>query len=124
MLRLTATIHNIFQLTFPSKQHNKTKTNTMAHTGTVISWSRAFGFVNMEDGTAVYINTEDIDGGRLRVGLSVSFDKADGKDGRVKGINVSGEAVLAKGAELVWCQTLSKRHPILGDCFIRKKTLS
>eukprot|EP01061_Rhynchopus_euleeides_P039629 TRINITY_DN67995_c0_g1_i1.p2 TRINITY_DN67995_c0_g1~~TRINITY_DN67995_c0_g1_i1.p2 ORF type:complete len:185 (+),score=98.63 TRINITY_DN67995_c0_g1_i1:57-611(+) len=72
----------------------------MAHTGTVISWSRAFGFASMEDGTAVYIHTDDIEGGRLRVGLSVKFDTTDGKDGKIRGTNISGEAVLAKGTEL------------------------
>ena len=75
----------------------------MAHTGRVISWLGAFGFATMEDETAVYIHTDVIRGGHLRVGRMVSFDieKVDGREDRVKGVNVAGEAVLEKGARLV-----------------------
>eukprot|EP01059_Diplonema_ambulator_P012174 TRINITY_DN223_c0_g1_i4.p1 TRINITY_DN223_c0_g1~~TRINITY_DN223_c0_g1_i4.p1 ORF type:complete len:183 (+),score=92.76 TRINITY_DN223_c0_g1_i4:54-602(+) len=74
----------------------------MSQTGTVKSWRGAYGFAEMKDGTLVYIHTDEIDGGRLRVGMTVSFDTeaVEGHEGRVKGTNVSGEAVLAKGQKL------------------------
>jgi len=72
----------------------------MSKTGTVISWKKPYGFAEVEDGEAVYIHTDEIDGGRLRVGLKVSFDIEAGKDDKPKGVNVTGEAVLAKDAEL------------------------
>jgi len=72
----------------------------MSKTGTVISWKKPYGFAETEDGEAVYIHTDEIDGGRLRVGLKVSFDIEAGKDDKPKGVNVTGEAVLAKDAEL------------------------
>ena len=73
----------------------------MSKTGKVTSWKGPFGFAETEDGTSVYIHTSEIDGGRLRVGLEVKFDIEEGKEGKMKGTNVSGEAVTAKGAVLV-----------------------
>eukprot|EP01059_Diplonema_ambulator_P012173 TRINITY_DN223_c0_g1_i3.p2 TRINITY_DN223_c0_g1~~TRINITY_DN223_c0_g1_i3.p2 ORF type:complete len:180 (+),score=87.20 TRINITY_DN223_c0_g1_i3:775-1314(+) len=72
----------------------------MSASGTVTSWRGPFGFVEMEDGTSIYIHTDEIEGGRLRVGMKVSFDVEDGKDGKKRGTKVSGEAVVAKGQEL------------------------
>ncbi|KAJ9470891.1 hypothetical protein DIPPA_12097 [Diplonema papillatum] len=72
----------------------------MSQTGIVTSWRGPFGFVELEDKTAVYVATEDIDGGRLRVGRTVTFDTEEGKEGKLKGVNVKGEGVLAKGTEL------------------------
>lgn len=72
----------------------------MAKSGTVISWKKPYGFVETDDGETVYINTSEIDGGRLRVGLTVNFDIEAGKDGKPKGVNVSGPAVLPTGTEL------------------------
>ncbi|KAJ9470893.1 hypothetical protein DIPPA_12128 [Diplonema papillatum] len=74
----------------------------MSKTGKVVSWRGPYGFAELEDGRAVYIHTDEIDGGRLRIGLSVKFDTQDveGHEGKLKGTNVSGEAVQAKGAKL------------------------
>ena len=84
----------------------------MALTGTVQSWKGPFGFAvttGEKAGTFVYIHSTDIDGGKLRVGRTVTFDlePVDGHD-RMKGVNVTGEGVLAKGEKLV-C-----RHKIQG----------
>ena len=75
----------------------------MSKSGKVISWRGPFGFAEMDDKTLVYIHTTEIDEGKLRVGLSVNFDteEVDGHGGKLKGTNVSGDAVLAKGAKLV-----------------------
>ncbi|KAJ9470890.1 hypothetical protein DIPPA_12052 [Diplonema papillatum] len=74
----------------------------MSKTGKVKSWKKGYGFAEMKDGKLVFIHTDAIDGGRLRVGLPIKFDieEVEGHDGKVKGINVTGEAVLAKGAKL------------------------
>ncbi|KAJ9445857.1 hypothetical protein DIPPA_25972 [Diplonema papillatum] len=74
----------------------------MSQTGTVKSWKRVFGFAEMADNTLVYIHQSEIDGGRLRVGHKVSFDteKVEGHGDRVKGTNVTGEAVLKKDQKL------------------------
>ncbi|KAJ9458889.1 hypothetical protein DIPPA_03000 [Diplonema papillatum] len=74
----------------------------MSKTGTVKSWKMAYGFAETDDGTLVWIHTSEIDGGRLRVGRKVSFDTeaVEGHNGRLKGTNVSGEAVLKKGERL------------------------
>ncbi|KAJ9445860.1 hypothetical protein DIPPA_25981 [Diplonema papillatum] len=74
----------------------------MSQTGTVKSWRRGFGFAEMADNTLVYITQSEIDGGRLRVGRTVSFDteKVEGHGDRVKGTNVTGEAVLKKDEKL------------------------
>eukprot|EP01061_Rhynchopus_euleeides_P030941 TRINITY_DN51279_c0_g1_i1.p2 TRINITY_DN51279_c0_g1~~TRINITY_DN51279_c0_g1_i1.p2 ORF type:complete len:188 (+),score=97.39 TRINITY_DN51279_c0_g1_i1:55-618(+) len=74
----------------------------MATTGKVIVWKGAYGFVETEDGRTVYIHVDEIEGGRLRVARTVQFDieEVEGQDGKLKGINVSGEAVLKKGEKL------------------------
>eukprot|EP01064_Diplonema_japonicum_P032338 TRINITY_DN604_c0_g1_i4.p1 TRINITY_DN604_c0_g1~~TRINITY_DN604_c0_g1_i4.p1 ORF type:complete len:193 (+),score=95.84 TRINITY_DN604_c0_g1_i4:235-813(+) len=74
----------------------------MSQTGVVKSWRGAYGFAEVAEGPLVWIHTDEIDGGRLRVGLTVNFDieEVEGHEGRVKGTNVSGEAVLAKGVKL------------------------
>ena len=74
----------------------------MSKTGTVKSFNGKFGFVDLADGTVAYVHTEEIDGGRLRVGHKVSLDTeaVEGHDGRVKGVNVSGKGVMAKGEKL------------------------
>eukprot|EP01060_Flectonema_neradi_P032424 TRINITY_DN514_c12_g1_i1.p1 TRINITY_DN514_c12_g1~~TRINITY_DN514_c12_g1_i1.p1 ORF type:complete len:189 (+),score=51.20 TRINITY_DN514_c12_g1_i1:54-620(+) len=74
----------------------------MSKSGKVISWRGPFGFAEMENGNLVYIHTSEIDEGKLRIGLTVNFDteEVDGHGGKLKGTNVSGEAVLAKGAKL------------------------
>eukprot|EP00754_Rhynchopus_humris_P004215 Rhum_TRINITY_DN12158_c0_g1::Rhum_TRINITY_DN12158_c0_g1_i1::g.49678::m.49678 len=74
----------------------------MSHTGQVRSWRGTYGFAEAEDATMVYIHSSEIEGGRLRVGREVRFDieKVEGHPDRVKGVNVSGEAVLAKGVKL------------------------
>eukprot|EP01064_Diplonema_japonicum_P037917 TRINITY_DN9028_c0_g1_i1.p1 TRINITY_DN9028_c0_g1~~TRINITY_DN9028_c0_g1_i1.p1 ORF type:complete len:180 (+),score=80.16 TRINITY_DN9028_c0_g1_i1:52-591(+) len=72
----------------------------MSQSGKVTSWRGPFGFAEMEDGTSIYIHTDEIDGGRLRVGLTVNFDVEEGKEGKKKGTNVSGDAVVKKGVEL------------------------
>ena len=75
----------------------------MTHTAIVSSWRGAFGFATLEDGTSIYIHTDEIGGGRLRVGREVCFDleAVEGQEGRHKGVNVSGTAVLPKGEKLV-----------------------
>ena len=75
----------------------------MSKSGKVISWRGPFGFAEMDDKTLVYIHTTEIDGGKLRVGLTVNFDteEVDGHGGKLKGTNVSGDAILPKGDKLV-----------------------
>eukprot|EP00754_Rhynchopus_humris_P023355 Rhum_TRINITY_DN14830_c0_g1::Rhum_TRINITY_DN14830_c0_g1_i2::g.120913::m.120913 len=74
----------------------------MSHKAIVSSWRGAFGFATLEDGTSIYIHTDEIGGGRLRVGREVCFDleAVEGQEGRHKGVNVSGTAVLPKGEKL------------------------
>ena len=83
----------------------------MSHTGQVRSWRGTYGFAEAEDTTMVYIHSSEIEGGRLRVGREVRFDieKVEGHPDRVKGVNVSGEAVLAKGVKLVCLFARSSR---------------
>eukprot|EP00659_Diplonema_papillatum_P009675 gene9675-15022_t len=56
----------------------------------------------MADDTPVYIHTDEIAGGRLRVGQKVKFDTevVEGQDGKLKGVKVSGPAVVEKGVKL------------------------
>eukprot|EP01064_Diplonema_japonicum_P029445 TRINITY_DN477_c1_g3_i2.p1 TRINITY_DN477_c1_g3~~TRINITY_DN477_c1_g3_i2.p1 ORF type:complete len:227 (+),score=108.21 TRINITY_DN477_c1_g3_i2:86-682(+) len=71
----------------------------MSLSGVAKNWKGPFGLVEMADSTVVRVETETIDGGRLRVGYPVTFDlKEDSK--KPIGINVTGEAVLAKGTVL------------------------
>lgn len=72
----------------------------MAKVGTVVAWRRPFGIVETADGETVRIYTADIDGGRLRVGREAKFDVEEVKEGKFKGVNVTGDAVLLKDQEL------------------------
>eukprot|EP01063_Lacrimia_lanifica_P014236 TRINITY_DN20870_c0_g1_i1.p2 TRINITY_DN20870_c0_g1~~TRINITY_DN20870_c0_g1_i1.p2 ORF type:complete len:198 (+),score=98.27 TRINITY_DN20870_c0_g1_i1:50-643(+) len=74
----------------------------MSSTGTVTTWRGKYGFVESTDGKTVYVHTDEIDGGSLRIGMTLSFDteEVEGHSGRVKGTNVSGEAILKKGEKL------------------------
>eukprot|EP01061_Rhynchopus_euleeides_P022777 TRINITY_DN371_c1_g1_i1.p2 TRINITY_DN371_c1_g1~~TRINITY_DN371_c1_g1_i1.p2 ORF type:complete len:195 (+),score=97.23 TRINITY_DN371_c1_g1_i1:124-708(+) len=74
----------------------------MSLTGTVKSWNGKYGFVETKEGTLAYVHTSEIDGGKLRIGRTVKLDTeaVEGHDGRVKGVNVAGEGVLAKGEKL------------------------
>eukprot|EP01059_Diplonema_ambulator_P013318 TRINITY_DN2384_c0_g1_i1.p1 TRINITY_DN2384_c0_g1~~TRINITY_DN2384_c0_g1_i1.p1 ORF type:complete len:216 (+),score=112.29 TRINITY_DN2384_c0_g1_i1:47-649(+) len=71
----------------------------MSKTGIAKNWKGPFGLVEMEDGTVVRIETGAIDGGRLRVGYTVSFDLKDDSKKPI-GVNVTGPAVLPKGTVL------------------------
>ena len=97
----------------------------MALSGTVQSWKGIFGFVDTEDGTSVYIHSTDMDGGRLRVGRTVKFDMEaiEGREDRMKGVNVTGEGVLAKGEKLVCRHKYAKKRRVFYTNYQKKTNI-
>eukprot|EP01060_Flectonema_neradi_P002035 TRINITY_DN11231_c0_g1_i1.p1 TRINITY_DN11231_c0_g1~~TRINITY_DN11231_c0_g1_i1.p1 ORF type:complete len:245 (+),score=40.24 TRINITY_DN11231_c0_g1_i1:377-1111(+) len=68
----------------------------MSQQGTVKTWKKSHGFVQSDGGDVVYIHQSEIPECRLKVGELCYFDTVtvEGHGGRVKGVNVSGPAVV------------------------------
>eukprot|EP01062_Namystynia_karyoxenos_P007443 TRINITY_DN1261_c0_g1_i2.p2 TRINITY_DN1261_c0_g1~~TRINITY_DN1261_c0_g1_i2.p2 ORF type:complete len:205 (+),score=97.08 TRINITY_DN1261_c0_g1_i2:88-702(+) len=70
----------------------------MSQKGTVRVWNKGYGFAEGTDGKCVFIHKSAIgEDKRLCVGKEINYDieAVEGHDGRVKGTNVSGPAVMS-----------------------------
>ncbi|KAJ9452059.1 hypothetical protein DIPPA_14995 [Diplonema papillatum] len=69
----------------------------MAVVGTVRRWMRSYGFAEAESGEVVYFHKTLLpEGYKLKVGEVLFFDMepVDGHGGRLRGINISGPAIV------------------------------
>ena len=74
----------------------------MTHIATVKMWRKHYGFAEADDGSIVHITKEEIGGMALQPGLTVTCDlvPVEGHAGRVKGTNVTGEAIIPADTEV------------------------
>ena len=93
----------------------------MTHIATVKMWRKNYGFAEADDGSIVHITREEIGGMALQPGLTVTCDlvPVEGHAGRVKGTNVTGEAIVPADTEFTVEEKKANREE--WDAFKKEK---